>query len=61
MHENEGFRHLPSEESLIKVKESLRKRFKVREREREVLGGEKPLEIEQNEFEIALTLFIRAQ
>ena len=34
MHENEGFRHLPSEENLIRVLESLRKRFKVRDRER---------------------------
>ena len=32
MHENEGLRHLPSEENLIKVEESLRKRFKVKER-----------------------------
>ena len=58
MHENEGLRHLPSEGNLIKAKESLRKRFGVRERE--VLGGEKSREIEQNEVWIALTLFIEA-
>ena len=33
MHENEGFRHLLSEENLIRVLESLRERFKVRERD----------------------------
>ena len=32
MHEYVGFRHLPSEENLIKVEESLRKCFKVKER-----------------------------
>ena len=32
MHENEGLRHLPSEENLIKAGKSLRKRFGVRER-----------------------------
>ena len=59
MHENEGFRHLPSEENLIRVEESLRKRFKVRERE--VLGGEKGREIERNEFEIASGPYITPQ
>ena len=38
MHENEGFRHLPSEENLIRILESLRKRFKVRKRD---FGGER--------------------
>ena len=32
MHENEGLRHLPSEENLIKARKSLRKRFRVTER-----------------------------
>ena len=32
MHENEGLRHLPSEENLIKAEKSLRKRFRVTER-----------------------------
>ena len=35
MHEKEGLGHLPSEENLIKVEKSLRKRLGVRERERE--------------------------
>jgi len=34
MHEKEGLGHLPSEENLIKVEKSLRKRLGVRERER---------------------------
>ena len=38
MHENEGFRHVPSEENFIRVLESLRKRLKVRERG---FGGER--------------------
>ena len=32
MHENEEFRHLPSEENLIKVEKSMRKMLGVRER-----------------------------
>ena len=60
MHEKDGFRHLPSEENFIKVEESLRKRFKVRERERfwEVKRLERSREIERNESEIANAPYI---
>ena len=60
MHEKEGLGPLPSEEQLHigwKVIED----EVWSEREREVLGGEKSRGIKQNEFQIALNKYIKAQ
>ena len=60
MHEKEGLGPLPSEEQLHigwKVVED----EVWSEREREVLGGEKSRGIKQNEFQIALNKYIKAQ
>ena len=45
MHEKEGLGHLPSEENLIEVEESLRKRLGVKERG---FRGEESREIERD-------------
>ena len=58
MHEKEGLGPLPSEEQLDLGRKVLEDEVWS---EREVLGGEKTREIEQNEFQIVLNKYIEAQ
>ena len=60
MHEKEGLGPLPSEEKLDLGQKILEDEV-WSEREREVLGGEKSKGIKQNEFQIALNKYIKAQ
>ena len=63
MHEKEGLETYQVRKNLIKLEETLRKRFKVRERERfwEVKRLDRLREIKRNEFKFVSAPYIALQ